>query len=147
MTSREKSILIAVSTCHALVHAYMLIFPTIYKSLGKSLDLEFSGVGFVGMASYLAFGFGALPAGFLSDRLGSKMLLVLCIGGTTIASVVAFTLTTPVGVVIALILLGLFAILDNNIRSRKTHGKGLVLKTQGLVPAYLIILNPSVEQS
>lgn len=109
MTSREKSILIAVSTCHALVHAYMLIFPTIYESLGKSLDLGFSGVGFVGMASYLAFGFGALPAGFLSDKLGAKMLLVLCIGGTTLASVVAFTLTTPAGVVIALVLLGLFA--------------------------------------
>jgi MFS family permease len=109
MTSREKSILIAVSTCHALIHAYMLIFPTIYKAIGQSLGLEFSGVGFVGMASYMAFGFGALPAGFLSDKLGARMLLVLCLAGTTFASIVAFTLTTPVGVVIALVLLGLFA--------------------------------------
>jgi MFS family permease len=109
MTAREKSILIAVSACHALVHAYMLIFPTIYKSVGESLDLEFAGVGFVGMASYMAFGFGALPAGFLSDKLGPRMLLVLCLAGTTLASVILFVLTTPVGVVIALVLLGLFA--------------------------------------
>jgi MFS family permease len=109
MTSREKSILIAVSACHALTHAYMLVFPTIYKSIGTSLNLEFAGVGFVGMASYMAFGFGALPAGFLSDRLGAKMLLVLCLAGTTAASVLAFTVTTPAGVVIALVLIGLFA--------------------------------------
>jgi MFS family permease len=109
VTSREKSILIAVSACHALTHAYMLVFPTIYKSIGTSLKLEFAGVGFVGMASYMAFGFGALPAGFLSDRLGAKMLLVLCLAGTTAASILVFTLTTPVGVVVALVLLGLFA--------------------------------------
>jgi MFS family permease len=109
MTSKERSILIAVSACHALTHAYMLVFPTIYKSIGTSLNLEFAGVGFVGMASYMAFGFGSLPAGFLSDRLGAKMLLVLCLAGTTLASVMVFTMTTPAGVVIALVLLGLFA--------------------------------------
>jgi MFS family permease len=109
MISKEKSILLAVSACHALIHAYMLVFPTIYKSIGTSLKLEFAGVGFVGMASYMAFGFGSLPAGFLSDRLGARMLLVICLSGTTLASVVAFTATTPAGVVIALVLLGLFA--------------------------------------
>lgn len=109
MTSKEKSILFAVCACHALTHAYMLVFPTIYKSIGTSLGLEFAGVGLVGMASYVAFGFGSLPAGFLSDKLGARMLLVLCLSGTTLASVIAFTLTTPVGVVIGLVLLGLFA--------------------------------------
>ena len=109
MTSREKSILIAVSSCHALIHAYMLVFPTIYEALGSALKLEFAGVGFVGMASYLAFGFGSLPAGLLADRLGARMLLVLCLAGTTLASVLAFVLGSTVGVVVSLILLGLFA--------------------------------------
>jgi MFS family permease len=109
MTSREKSILFAVSACHALVHAYMLVFPTIYKSLGTALRLEFAGVGFVGMASYMAFGFGSLPAGFLADRLGARLLLVVCLAGTTLASILAFVLSSTVGVVMALILLGLFA--------------------------------------
>jgi MFS family permease len=109
MTAKEKSILVAVSACHALIHAYMLIFPIIYKSFGSSLHLEFAGVGFVGMASYLAFGFGSLPAGFLSDRLGARLLLVICLAGTTAASVMAFTLSSIAGVVIALVLLGLFA--------------------------------------
>jgi len=108
MTSREKSILIAVSACHALVHAYMLVFPTIYKSVGTSLNLKFSGVGFVGMASYMAFGFGSLPAGFLSDKLGARMLLVICLAGTTLASVLVFVLGSTVGLVIALVLMGLF---------------------------------------
>jgi MFS family permease len=108
MTAKEKSILFAVSTCHALIHAYMLVFPTIYRSLGSSLNLEFSGVGFVGMASYMAFGFGSLPAGLVSDRVGSSTLLVICMAGTTLASVLVFFMTTPAGVVLALVLLGLF---------------------------------------
>jgi MFS family permease len=109
MTPKEKSILFAVSGCHALIHAYMLVFPTIYRRLGSALDLEFAGVGFVGMASYMAFGFGSLPSGFLADRLGARLLLVVCLAGTTLASVLAFILGSTGGVIFALILLGLFA--------------------------------------
>ena len=109
MTSKEKSILFAVSACHALIHAYMLVFPTIYKSLGSALKLEFADVGFVGMASYMAFGFGSLPAGLLADRLGARMLLIICLAGTTLASILAFVLGSTAGVVVSLILLGLFA--------------------------------------
>ena len=109
MTSREKSILLAVSSCHALIHTYMLVFPTIYRSLGTSLELEFAGVGFVGMASYLAFGFGSLPAGFLSDKLGARTVLVICLAGTTLASVLAFMLRSAFGSIASLVLLGLFA--------------------------------------
>jgi MFS family permease len=98
-----------VSVCHGLVHAYMLVFPTIYASLGSALKLKFSGVGFIGMASYMAFGFGALPAGFLADKVGAKRLLLVCVAGTTLSSVVAFTAHGPVTVVAALILMGLSA--------------------------------------
>jgi MFS family permease len=131
MTSREKSILLAVSICHGLVHCYMLVFPMIYKSLGTALNLKFAGVGFVGMASYLAFGFGALPTGFLSDKLGARILLIICIAGMTLASVVAFFATSEVGVVIALVLLGLFGSLYHPVglsllsTSIKELGKGL----------------------
>jgi MFS family permease len=109
VTSREKSILAAVSLCHGLVHAYMLVFPTIYYSLGSALELKFSGVGFIGMASYMAFGFGALPAGFLADKVGARRLLSLCVAGTTVSSVVAFTAREPATVVVALVLMGLSA--------------------------------------
>ena len=109
MTSREKSILVAMSACHALVHSYMLVFPTIYKSLGQGLDLEFARVGLVGMLSYMAFGFGALPAGFLVDRFGARNLVLFCLAGTTAASVVTFAAGGGVGVAAGLILLGFFA--------------------------------------
>ncbi len=148
MTSKEKSILIAVSACHALVHAYMLVFPTIYKSLGSALKLEFAGVGFVGMASYMAFGFGSLPAGFLADRLGARLLLVICLAGTTFASILVFVLGSTAGVVVSLILLGLFAgmyhpaglsILSTSI---KDTGRGMgihgMVGTMGVAAAPLI---------
>jgi MFS family permease len=97
-----------VSLVHGLVHSYMLIFPTIYLSLGKALDLKFASVGFVGMASYMAFGFGALPVGFLSDHLGPRRLLVICVAGMAASSLFAFTSKGPATLVVALILLGLF---------------------------------------
>jgi MFS family permease len=109
MTSREKSILAAMSACHALVHSYMLVFPTIYKSLGEGLNLEFARVGLVGMVSYMAFGFGALPAGFLVDRFGARNLVVICLAGTTLASVLTFLAGSGVGVAVALVVLGFFA--------------------------------------
>jgi MFS family permease len=97
-----------VSIVHGLVHSYMLVFPTIYQSLERSLDLKFSDVGFVGMASYMAFGFGALPTGFLADRLGARRLLIVCVAGTVVSSVVAFTARGTASVVLALVLMGLF---------------------------------------
>ncbi len=109
MTSREKTILAIVSICHALTHAYMLVFPTIYNTLRQTLDLRFAAVGFVGMASYLAFGFGALPSGFLSDRLGAVALLMIFLAGTSAASVVAVLSGSMVGAVVALVLVGFFA--------------------------------------
>lgn len=109
MTSREKSILFAMSACHALVHSYMLVFPTIYKSLGEGLHLEFARVGLVGMVSYMAFGFGALPAGFLVDRFGARNLVVIFLAGTTLASVLTFFAGGGLGVAVALVILGFFA--------------------------------------
>ena len=109
MTSREKSILAAMSACHALVHSYMLVFPTIYKSLGEGLNLEFARVGLVGMVSYMAFGFGALPAGFFVDRFGARNLVMLCLAGTTLASVLTFVAGSGIAVAVALVLLGFFA--------------------------------------
>ncbi len=109
MTSREKSILGAMSVCHALVHSYMLVFPTIYKSLGDGLHLEFARVGLVGMVSYMAFGFGALPAGLLVDRFGARNLVVACLAGTTLASVLTMFAGGSVGTAAALVLLGFFA--------------------------------------
>jgi len=109
MTSREKSILVAMSACHALVHSYMLVFPTIYKSLGEELHLEFARVGLVGMVSYMAFGFGALPAGFLVDRFGARNLVVIFLAGTSLASVLTFFAGGGLGVAAALVILGFFA--------------------------------------
>jgi MFS family permease len=148
LTSREKSILLAVSACHALIHAYMLVFPTIYKSVGSSLKLEFAGVGFVGMASYLAFGFGSLPAGFLSDRIGAGRLLVICIAGTTGASVLVFTLSSTAGVVVALVLLGLFASMYHpaglSLLSTSIREVGKALGLHGMAGMIGIALAPSI---
>ncbi len=109
MTSREKSLLVAMSVCHALVHSYMLVFPTIYRSMGEGLDLEFARVGLVGMVSYMAFGFGALPAGFLVDRFGAKNLVLTCLAGTVLASVLTFVAGSGLAVAVALIVLGFSA--------------------------------------
>jgi MFS family permease len=61
------------------------------------------------MVSYMAFGFGALPAGFLVDRFGARNLVIVCLAGTTLASVLTFLAGGGLGVAIALVILGFFA--------------------------------------
>ncbi len=109
MTPKERSLLGALSICHALIHTYMLVFPTIYRSLESTLKISFVSVGLLGMALYMAFGFGAFPAGYFVDRFGARKVLVACLAGTTTATLFAFIARSTFSLLFALLLLGFSA--------------------------------------
>lgn len=74
--SRERAILFFTCTAHALAHIYTLIHPSVLLAMAASFALnqeEFLRYATIGS---VLFGVGALPAGWLSDRLGEKTLLV-----------------------------------------------------------------------
>ena len=73
---RERTILFYTCPAHALAHIYTLIHPSVLFAMSQSFGLtpgQFLRYATIGS---VLFGVGALPAGWLSDRVGEKSLLV-----------------------------------------------------------------------
>jgi len=94
---------------HFMVHVYMVIFPVLVPFLLGEFDVDYLVVGLIYTFSNLAFGFGAIGAGYLSDKIGSKRLIVLCALGMAASSFMAGLSTGLETLALALFLLGLFA--------------------------------------
>jgi len=109
MEAQERSIVALTSSAHGLIHLYMLLFMTANILMAKELGVGLFYIGNLGTISYLAFGLGALPAGFLSDRIGSHRTITLCLLGAGASSFFISQSKGPVGLAISLMCLGGFA--------------------------------------
>jgi MFS family permease len=102
----------------------MLTFPAILIPLMKEFDLNLFGVGLLGNIAYFLFGAGALPAGFLADRWGTKRVLNLFFLGSLAACLIIFTSKNIVMMAFGLLLAGASASLY--------HPSGLSYLTQNI---------------
>jgi FSR family fosmidomycin resistance protein-like MFS transporter len=80
--SRKVFWLVFVISCaHAMVHVYELALPSVEQLIAQSHEVTKREMGWLAVSWRLPFGFGALIAGWLTDRWGSrKMLAVYLIG-------------------------------------------------------------------
>jgi len=104
-----RSILIITFFAHLLVHTYMVVFPVLMPLIQEEFSVSYTILGAIFTASNLAFGVGAIVAGLLADRLGSKWLISICAIGMGSVSLITGLSTTLEGLTISLFLLGLFA--------------------------------------
>lgn len=75
-TRDERNILYFTCIAHAVTHVYMLVFTAVLEPMSASFGLaphEFTAYASI---STVLFGLGALPSGFLGDRVGEKAMLV-----------------------------------------------------------------------
>src|SRR4051812_47799544 len=94
---------------HGLVHASVLLLPTLFGDLQRAFHVSLLDVLAVSNLMYLVFGLAAIPAGWLADRVGSRTMLIVSAGGCGLAlTLVATAQTFPV-LSAALVLLGLSA--------------------------------------
>ncbi len=87
-----RQLLLPLTAAHALNHAYLLALPVILGPLMAEFHTGPLGGGTALMGLYLAAGLGALPAGWLADRFGSRRVVAIflvgaaaCLGFTAMA--------------------------------------------------------------
>jgi MFS transporter, FSR family, fosmidomycin resistance protein len=105
----EKRILGVTGVAHFATHFFEQMYPTAAVAIALELDRPIGEVLGWSFLSYLLFGLGALPAGFLADRWEARRMLQLCILGLGVSSIAVAASPAGTGLVLSLGALGLFA--------------------------------------
>lgn len=114
MSSATMRLVLLVSCAHALVHVYELALPSVEQEIAGEFftdDVE-AGKAFTGQLSNswrLMWGLGAIVAGWLVDRYGSKRLLAVYLLGAAATCVLAAGTTEKSGLFVSMIAMGAFA--------------------------------------
>lgn len=82
-------LVLLISCAHALVHTFELALPAVEQMIGDEYGVGKSAMGTLGMVWRLPFGLGAVLAGFLADRYGSRPLLIVYLVGCSVTAVLA----------------------------------------------------------
>jgi len=75
MNSNEKRLLIITSSVHYLTHFFILVFPVMVMPISRDLRLEPAAVIAISFPMYLCYGLLAIPWGYLSDRIGARVMM------------------------------------------------------------------------
>jgi FSR family fosmidomycin resistance protein-like MFS transporter len=109
VTASVRPTVAFVNVGHAYAHLFMLLYPTVVLALEGDWGLGYAELLPLGVAGYLLFGIGALPAGWLADRWNSARLMVTFFVGTGAASILTGFALGPWTLALGLTLIGLFA--------------------------------------
>jgi len=109
MNSAALRIVLLVSCAHALVHVYELALPATEQSIAAEFGVTPKITGLLGNAWRLPFGLGALAAGWLADRYGSKPLLIVYLLGCAAMSLVVWATTEMSLLFVTMFCMGCFA--------------------------------------
>jgi len=87
MTHTQRQVLLTTCMSHGLIHVYELCVPALLILIQRDFGAGDFRMGRVVTLYGLLFGLGALPAGYLVDRLGTKMLLAGCLWGASLSMI------------------------------------------------------------
>lgn len=87
MNPPERRLLAYTSAAHGLVHMAELTYPALLSRIGDDFGVRAVVLGAVATVFAWAFGSSALPSGYLTDRLGSRRVLVYTFVGAAVALV------------------------------------------------------------
>ena len=114
MSSIAMRLVLLVCCAHALVHVYELALPSVEQEIASEFlpdDVEAGKVltGKLSNSWRLMWGLGAIVAGWLVDRFGSKKLLPVYLLGCAITCVLAACSSQISGLFVSMIAMGAFA--------------------------------------
>jgi FSR family fosmidomycin resistance protein-like MFS transporter len=124
MTAVERRIVGFTSVAHGLNHAVELVYGAVLFVIAIEFDVRLALLGAIANASALAYAVMALPAGQAADRLGSKRMVSISMGGAGAAALLAAASPNTTVLAVALVIMGLLGGLY--------HPAGLSLITRGV---------------
>jgi MFS family permease len=107
--SRERLRFLFLNLGHAYDHLFMLLFPTVVLALEAQWGRPYAELLPLSLGGFIAFGAGAVPAGWLGDRWSRKHMLTVFFVGIGLSSIAAGLAAGPVTLAVALTAVGLFA--------------------------------------
>lgn len=107
-----RSVLTITSLGHLLNHSLTLIYPVVMIQLAALYpQVSLTTLGLLGTVHYFLYGVGAFPAGWLTDRLGARNVLLVYLLGSAAAVVYLVLMPGLTHLAVGLALLGLFCAL------------------------------------
>ena len=87
MNAAERRLLTYAAFAHALTHIVELTYPALLTRIEEDFGVRAVVLGAIASIFAWAFGCSAIPAGFLTDRLGSRRVLFYAFAGATVSLV------------------------------------------------------------
>ena len=125
MSSNDRAIIALTSLGHGMVHTYELSIPILMTLWLTEFGASTALLGGLVSVGYGLYGVGALPAGILADRWGSRRLIVACLAGMSMSFVMLSLAPGLWTIGAALVLWGAAASIY--------HPAGLTLISRGVV--------------
>lgn len=101
--------MLTINLGHGLDHLLMLLFPVVAALAASSFDEDYGTLLTLATGSWLAFGLGALPAGWLADRWSRRGMLAIFFFGSGLGCFLTAAAQSYWQIAGALVVLGLFA--------------------------------------
>ena len=139
MPAATFRLVLLISCAHALVHTFELALPAVEQMIGDEYGVGKASTGTLGMVWRLPFGLGAVLAGFLADRYGSRPLLIVYLVGCSATAVLARWAPTFNVLLLVMLAMGCFASIYHpaglSLISRETtpETRGSALGLHGIV--------------
>ncbi len=124
MNPDERRIIGYITAAHALVHVMELTYPALLSRIEDDFGIRAVITGAIATVFGWAFGSTAIPAGFLTDRLGSRRVVMYAFAGSAVMAVLVGLSPNEWFLAAALLGLGLTAGLY--------HPAGLSIMSQGV---------------
>jgi MFS family permease len=143
----EKKLTWLAGFSHFITHGYMTLLPAVLIVITAEFSLSYTELGIIASIGYFLYGLGAFPAGYLSDKFGSKRMLTVGVSGMAISSILVGLSPGALAFAATYAMLGIFASIHHPaglslIARRVESKKGKALGIHGVMGNVGLFLTP-----